>query len=468
MNSRTYWAIRETRNRNKNKREEKQYDKEVEKIYQNMIDEINKEINGFYSRYATKEGITMAEAKKRVAKIDMEEYERKAKKYVKEKNFSEQANTEMRLYNLTMKINRLEMLKARIGLEMVSGFDELQKYYDEILTKRTLDEFERKAGILGKSVSDPRKAAEVIVNASFKNATFSDRIWMYQGMLKSELDKLLQTGLIQGQNPRVLARHLKERFGVSQYNAERLMRTEMARVQSEASKRSMEENGFEEYEFMAEGTACPICRALDGKHFRVKDMLPGTNAAPMHPNCRCDVTPYIDRKEFENWLDFLDKGGTTEEWNKLKKKKKSVEKPGSSGIMNSSSTQEDIQVHSVGKIDRDIYKCITKDIVTDEVIITDERIEHIKERHPNDYERFYSYIPEIISNPDYIIEANKPNTAVVLKEIEERGEKFKLVLRIKVQGDPEEYKNSIMTFWHIGETTWRKTLKNKTILYKKE
>ena len=333
MNSRTYWAIRETRNRNKNKREEKQYDKEVEKIYQNMIDEIDKEINGFYSRYATKEGITMAEAKKRVAKIDMEEYERKAKKYVKEKNFSEQANTEMRLYNLTMKINRLEMLKARIGLEMVSGFDELQKYYDEILTKRTLDEFERKAGILGKSVSDPRKAAEVIVNASFKNATFSDRIWMYQGMLKSELDKLLQTGLIQGQNPRVLARHLKERFGVSQYNAERLMRTEMARVQSEASKRSMEENGFEEYEFMAEGPACPICRALDGKHFRVKDMLPGTNAAPMHPNCRCADAPYMDRKAFENWLDFLDKGGTTEEWNKLKKKKKSVEKVNDSDIM---------------------------------------------------------------------------------------------------------------------------------------
>lgn len=318
MNSRTYWAIRETRNRNKNKREEKQYDKEVEKIYQNMIDEINKEINGFYSRYATKEGITMAEAKKRVAKIDMEEYERKAEKYVKEKNFSEQANTEMRLYNLTMKVNRLEMLKARIGLEMVSGFDELQKYYDEILTKRTLDEFERKAGILGKSVSDPRKAAEVIVNASFKNATFSDRIWMYQGMLKSELDKLLQTGLIQGQNPRVLARHLKERFGVSQYNAERLMRTEMARVQSEASKRSMEENGFEEYEFMAEGTACPICRALDGKHFRVKDMLPGTNAAPMHPNCRCADAPYMDRKAFENWME-----------------EKSIEKDSGSGIIKS-------------------------------------------------------------------------------------------------------------------------------------
>lgn len=468
MDSQTYWKNRETEQRKHNIRDEAEYQKQIRAIYQNMIDEIEKEINGFYGKYAKKEGITMADARKRAAKADIEALGRKAAKYVKEKDFSEQANEEMRLYNMTMKVNRLEFLKAQIGLEMVAGFDELQKYYNEILTERTISEFERQAGILGKTVQNNAKAANAIVNASFHNATFSDRIWMYQGMLKSELDKLLQTGLIQGQNPRVLARHLKERFGVSQYNAERLMRTEMARVQSEASKRSMEENGFEEYEFMAKGTACPICRALDGKHFRVKDMLPGTNAAPMHPNCRCDVTPYIDRKEFENWLDFLDKGGTTEEWNKLKKKKKSVEKPGSSGMMNSSSTKEDIQVHSVGKIDRDIYKCITKDIVTDEVIITDERIEHIKERHPNDYERFYSYIPEIISNPDYIIEANKPNTAVVLKEIEERGEKFKLVLRIKVQGDPEEYKNSIMTFWHIGETTWRKTLKNKTILYKKE
>ncbi len=122
----------------------------------------------------------------------------------------------------------------------------------------------------------------------------------------------------------------------------------------------------------------------------------------------------------------------------------------------------------VGKIDRDIYSCITEDIVTEDVIITEERIEHIKERHPNDYERFYCYLPEIISSPDYIVEANKPNTAVILKEVGEQGERFKLVLRIKVQGDPQEYKNSIMTFWYIGDATWRKILKNKTILYKKE
>lgn len=149
-------------------------------------------------------------------------------------------------------------------------------------------------------------------------------------------------------------------------------------------------------------------------------------------------------------------------------KHSSIAKASDFGIIKQESAKEVAELHTVGKIDREIYKCITEDIVTDEVIITDERIEHIRERHPNDYERFYNYIPEIINNPDFIIEANKPNTAVILKEIEERGEKFKLVLRIKVRSDPEDYKNSIMTFWHIGETTWRKTLKNKKILYKSE
>ena len=322
MDSTTYWRNREMEQRKHDIRDEREYQRHIEEIYQNMIDEIEKEINGFYGKYARKEGITMAEAKKRAAKLDIEAYGRKAAKYVKEKNFSKQANAEMRLYNLTMKVNRLELLKAQIGLEMVAGFDELQKYYSEKLTDRTIAEFERQAGILGKTIQDNVKAANAIVNASFHNATFSDRIWMYQDMLKNELSSLLQTGLIQGQNPRRLATHLRKRFGVSQSNAERLMITELARVQTEAQKQSFERNGFEEYTFLALGTACPICRALDGKHFKVSKMMSGTNAPPMHPNCRCSVAAYEDSEDYEDWLDFLSKGGTTEEWNKMKNKEK--------------------------------------------------------------------------------------------------------------------------------------------------
>lgn len=227
----------------------------------------------------------------------------------------------------------LEMPEKRALRWQKQRSAQLQKYYDEKLTERTISEFERQAGILGKTIQDNAKAANSIVNASFHNATFSDRIWMYQDMLKNELNSLLQTGLIQGQNPRKLATHLRKRFGVSQVNAERLLITEMAKVQTEAQKQSFERNGFEEYTFLALGTACPICRALDEKHFKVAKMMPGTNAPPMHPNCRCSVAAYEDSEEYEEWLNFLNEGGTTEEWNGLKKAGKSVAKASGSGIL---------------------------------------------------------------------------------------------------------------------------------------
>lgn len=75
--------------------------------------------------------------------------------------------------------------------------------------------------------------------------------------------------------------------------------------------------------------------------------------------------------------------------------------------------EKSVQVYTIGRIDRNIYKCVTEDIITDEVIITDERIAHIQERHPNDYERYYKYLKEIVEHPQYIVETNKPYTALI-------------------------------------------------------
>lgn len=310
-----YWRKREEENLKANRKSEAEYEKAINDTYKYMLDQIQKEINGFYAKYARAEGITLSEAKRRVSKLDIEEYGRKAARYVKTKDFSKQANDEMRLYNATMKINRLELLKANIGLELVAGFDELQKYFEEKLTNRTMDEFKRQSGILGRTVQNNEKAAHAIVNASFKNATYSDRIWMYQGMLKAELDSLLKTGLIQGKHPTELARHLQKRFGVSAYNANRLMVTELARVQTEAQKQSFIRNGFAQYTFLAIGAACEACRALNEKHFDIDKMMPGENAPPMHPNCRCSVAAYMDSEEYEEWIEtYKEHGMSFEEW----------------------------------------------------------------------------------------------------------------------------------------------------------
>lgn len=117
-------------------------------------------------------------------------------------------------------------------------------------------------------------------------------------------------------------------------------------------------------------------------------------------------------------------------------------------------------------LDVEKYKCISPDIRTGEVIITDKQVLHIKERHPGDFERYSGYFREIVEFPDYIIQDDKPYTGVVLKYIEERGERFRLTLRLATSADNPEYKNSILTFLRIREQEWNRLLRNKKILYK--
>jgi len=304
MDSKDYWKKREQDNLAANIKTEAEYRKELQRIYTDAQAEIQRDIEAFYGRYAGKEGITMAEARKRASELDIEAYSEKAKKYVAEKNFSARANEEMRLYNLTMKVNRLELLKAEMGLELAALADEQEALTDKALNERTRAELERQAGILGKTLLDNAKAVNSIVNASFKNATYSERIWANQAVLKQELGKLLTSGIIQGKNPRELASRLRKVIDTSAYNANRLLITELARVQTEAQKQSFERNGFDQYTYIScsDFKVCEICKALDGKHFDVDKMMPGENAPPVHPNCRCSTAAYIDDKAYNEWL----------------------------------------------------------------------------------------------------------------------------------------------------------------------
>ena len=297
-----YWIDRERKHIEQSIKDDKEKFKLIRRNYNRAFSEIDKEIQAFYQRYATKEGITMAEAVKKVSKADVQTFSEKAKRYVKEKNFTPQANEQLRLYNLTMKINRLEMLKANIGLELTSMANDEFFSMRTVLEQKTYDELERQAGILGESVAFDKKVVDNIVNASFQNATFSQRIWANQDVLKSEIDKLLTRGMIQGKNPKVLARDVRKQFDVTRYQSERLMITELARVQTSAQETAFKEYGYKEYEYIAEPTACDICKPLDGKIFKVKDMQAGVNSSPMHPNCLCSTAAHFNREAWDEDL----------------------------------------------------------------------------------------------------------------------------------------------------------------------
>lgn len=294
MNSQEYWRKREEEWILQQLSQDQDQSKAIAKKLQASLDAIQKEIDANWERFAGREGVTLSEAKKKALKMDVESFARKAKAYVETKNFSSKANEELRLYNVTMRTNRLELLKSQIGLELIAMSDELDQYMAETLTKSGEEEALRQAGILGETLSkDYKKVAEEIANASFQGATFSQRIWGNSEVLKVELDRLLTKSLVQGRNPREMARELRTLFDRSQHEAERLMRTETARVQISMQMRSYLDAGITEYQFIAEPSACPTCAALNDKIFKVEDFLAGKNAPPMHPHCRCSTVPAI-------------------------------------------------------------------------------------------------------------------------------------------------------------------------------
>lgn len=304
-----YWRNRELEHIKKSKKTDAQLSKLIESNQKMVMKDIEQQIEVFYGRYASTEGITMAEARKRVTKLDIDTYAAKAKRYVKgahssdefikAQSFTDLANEEMRIYNVTMKINRLELLKANVALELAAMTSDEERFMLENFTKSAREEYKRQAGILGHSLNYNEKSIAKIANSSFLNATWSERLWTNQQALKGELNKLLNRGIVQGKNPRELARDLRKTFGGSVANSERLMITEMARIQEDVFMDAANQLEIDSYEYIAEPDACPICAELDGEIFKIEDAEPGINIYPMHPRCRCSASPAMDRVAWE-------------------------------------------------------------------------------------------------------------------------------------------------------------------------
>lgn len=277
-------------------KDEKVLIKRLESLYQIALKDIQNEINQFYMNYANKEKISMSDAIKKVNSHDVKAFSDKAKKYVKDRDFSPTANRELRLYNLTMKVSRLELLKAQINLELLNMANATEKEIAKYLSSVTLAEYERQSGILGQTLDNNVDHIKNIVNASYLNATFSERIWQNLDELRSTLTTTIKKSILQGKNPKTFASDLMKRFDVSRANAESILLTETARIQAEVQTDSFMRAGYERYEYLAEIGACQKCAALDGKIFKLSEASYGINLYPMHPHCRCSTVPDYEKK----------------------------------------------------------------------------------------------------------------------------------------------------------------------------
>lgn len=260
------------------------------------------DILAFITRYSNNEGISMAQAKKRIDRFDVQEFAGRVQGLLQQGNLTPKAQAELKLYNLTMRTNRLELLRMKLDLESVRTFSNVELDFRDSLFQEARMEFQRQSGILGSTVTQSDQWIRQLANADFYGATWSNRIWgaEHAERLRAALGDAVGEIQIFGRNPRRLAPRLAREFNTATSNAERLLNAEAARVNTGIKKESLTQVGFDEYIYYAEPTACDICKALSGNTYKVSEMQAGVNAKPMHPFCYCGVLPKTSGRHWES------------------------------------------------------------------------------------------------------------------------------------------------------------------------
>ena len=91
----------------------------------------------------------------------------------------------------------------------------------------------------------------------------------------------------------------------------------------------------------------------------------------------------------------------------------------------------------IGKLDKNKLGYYKNKIISEEVILTEERIKHIDNKHPGAYNKYIDLIPEILNNPDYILkDKDKIDTILILKTIKHELNNIQIV--VKLQTDKKE------------------------------
>ena len=309
---REYIRKRELEHINNKITDDKKYRAELQKMYNSTQDEIQRRLERLYIRYAKSEGITIDEAMKLADKTDVEKFVNRVKEYVKNKDFSKVANDELKLYNLKMRMSRLELMKYEIMIEQMrlSG-KETDMLYGR-LKDDLIEETRRQAGILGIDpdfYEDFIRNSDAIINGDFKSAKFSDRIWANGYKMRGNLQSGIHNSMLLGDNPRTWARKLEENLSEEMddtgrqnafYNAFRLAVTESARVQVNTGLNLMKKSGYEKYIWIAEPGACHICAPFNNHVFDIENSDIGDELPPMHPFCRCSIAAYYNMDEDED------------------------------------------------------------------------------------------------------------------------------------------------------------------------
>ena len=297
--------------------------KEYVKILSESKKEIENKIAQLYAKYqqeVTKLGIDKIQANKLLRGTEYKEWRYNIGKYVEEIEKLKKSNpvefrkmsVELETLAYKSRISRLDNLKAGIDYELIQSgekikgkvTDTLADVYEDTYTS-FVEDLNFKKGVISSST------IKMALEQEWSGANYSSRIWSNIDNLAKAIKNEVIVGLNKGINYRTMSQNIAKKFDTSYKNAERLVRTETAHIQNQATLMGYKDSGVVKYEFLAvlDSRTSHTCASLNGEVFKTENAMEGENYPPMHPNCRSTTVPYeysdvfsdeAEKEDFEN------------------------------------------------------------------------------------------------------------------------------------------------------------------------
>ena len=310
MDNAEYWKLRfEQLEQAQNQKGVKAY-ADIERQYKEAQKQLEGQIARWYQRFATNNGISLAEARQYLKGADLKEFKWDVQEYIKYGQDNALNGGWMKeLENASAKyhISKLEALKVQTqhSLEVMYAkqFGTMHGALSDVFESgyyHTAYELQHGFNV-GWDIAglDQAQIEKVLAKPwAADGYNFSERIWGNKNKLISEVHNELSRNIMLGADPQKAIDSLAKKMNTSKNNAGRLVMTEEAYFSSAAQKDCFESLGVEQYEIVAtlDSHTSDICRSLDGKHFPMKDYQPGVTAPPFHVYCRSTTVPYFDEQ----------------------------------------------------------------------------------------------------------------------------------------------------------------------------
>lgn len=290
-----YWQKRSEQRLTESEQTSESYAKQVRKVYQEAQRQTVLEVRKMYEAYYKKdEGFDMQALRSIAPSGDIKRFQAQ----MREAGLSTYLPD-----NYKGRITRLELLNAQMWGEVkkaATKHDAIEtvahkKVYDDTYYRTAYDVSKGIGGTPSSFSTLDTKTVNRVLNAKFQGKNFSERIWGNTDILAKQLKEKLAVAIATGQSLDKTSRDIRERFGVSKYYADRLIRTESNYFHNVATLDSYKAMGIEKFQFLAtlDMRTSEVCQHTDGKIFKVKDAIVGVNVPPLHPNCRSTIVPYL-------------------------------------------------------------------------------------------------------------------------------------------------------------------------------